>query len=49
MAAITAAATARTESRGCHRRADAELTLPQWRRHLVSTLNSHALQLEVRP
>jgi L-aspartate oxidase len=38
MAVITAAATRRTESRVCHRRSDIEATRPEWRRHLVSTI-----------
>jgi L-aspartate oxidase len=40
MAVITGAALRRTESRGCHRRSDVEATRPQWRRHLVSTLDT---------
>jgi L-aspartate oxidase len=38
MAVITGAAARRAESRGCHRRSDVDGTRPEWRRHLVSTL-----------
>jgi len=33
--AVVAAATARTESRGCHRRTDFTEALPEWQRHLL--------------
>lgn len=33
--AVVAAATARTESRGCHRRTDFTQALPEWQRHLL--------------
>ncbi len=33
--ALVAAATARTESRGCHRRTDFTQALPEWQRHLL--------------
>ena len=33
-AAVVVAATARTESRGCHRRADFPESRDEWRRHL---------------
>jgi L-aspartate oxidase len=39
MTAVTAAATRRTESRGCHRRTDVEGPRPAWQRHLVGTLD----------
>jgi L-aspartate oxidase len=32
--AVVAAANARTESRGCHRRADHPDPVPEWQRHL---------------
>jgi len=38
MAAITAAATIRVESRGCHRRTDVTDPVQAWRTHLISTL-----------
>jgi L-aspartate oxidase len=44
--AVVAAAQARTESRGCHRRIDVTEPDPAWQRHLVATLsNGH---MEVR-
>jgi L-aspartate oxidase len=38
--ALVAAATARTESRGCHRRSDFTEPRPEWQRHLDVTLGS---------
>ena len=38
--AIVAAASARTESRGCHRRADHPTPRPEWVRHLDVTLDA---------
>jgi L-aspartate oxidase len=44
---LCAAATARTESRGCHRRTDEPLTRPDWRVRLVHRLD-HAGHLHTR-
>jgi L-aspartate oxidase len=44
--AVVAAAQARTESRGCHRRIDVTEPDPAWERHLVATL--HDGHIEVR-
>jgi L-aspartate oxidase len=51
MIAITTAATAREESRGCHRRADVDGPREAWRRHVISTLEpgEATIRLEVRP
>ena len=38
-AAVLAAATARTESRGCHLRIDFPRTAPEWRRSIAVTLD----------
>ena len=40
MAVITSAASRRAESRGCHRRGDVDAARPEWRRHLVSTVDA---------
>ena len=40
-AAVVAAATVRTESRGCHRRADHSEPREAWRRHLLAGLDEH--------
>jgi L-aspartate oxidase len=48
--AMVAAASARTESRGCHRRSDHPAALPEWIRHLDVTLDSAgAIGVEDRP
>jgi L-aspartate oxidase len=38
--AMVAAAAARTESRGCHRRSDHPIPNPEWVRHLDVTLDA---------
>jgi L-aspartate oxidase len=48
--AMVAAASARTESRGCHRRSDHPETLPEWLRHLDVTLDAAGtISVEDRP
>jgi L-aspartate oxidase len=48
--AMVAAASARTESRGCHRRSDHPDPRPEWVRHLDVTLDaSGAVHVEDRP
>jgi L-aspartate oxidase len=42
MTVVTAAASRREESRGCHRRTDAGGPSEAWRRHLASTLDQHS-------
>jgi succinate dehydrogenase/fumarate reductase flavoprotein subunit len=47
---MVAAASARTESRGCHRRSDHPETLPEWLRHLDVTLDAAGtISVEDRP
>jgi L-aspartate oxidase len=43
--AVVAAATARTESRGCHRRSDFPATRPEWQRHLDVALGDDAVEV----
>ena len=42
---VTTAALARTESRGCHRRADHPDTDPAWVRHIVHALDRTHLEV----
>jgi len=48
--AMVAAASARTESRGCHRRSDHPISRPEWVRHLDVTLDAAGIiSVEDRP
>lgn len=48
--AVVAAASARTESRGCHRRSDHPTSRPEWLRHLDVTLDATGtVSVEDRP
>ena len=48
--AMVAAASARTESRGCHRRSDHPTSRPEWIRHLEVTLDpTGTINVEDRP
>jgi L-aspartate oxidase len=48
--AMVAAASARTESRGCHRRSDHPTSRPEWVRHLDVTLDGiGTIAVEDRP
>ncbi len=44
--AVVAAAQARTESRGCHRRIDVAEPDPAWERHLVATLRNGHIEVQ---
>ncbi|HEU0089380.1 MAG TPA: L-aspartate oxidase [Pseudonocardiaceae bacterium] len=48
-AAVLAAATARTETRGCHLRTDYPDPMPQWRRSITVTLDDTGLPVAVEP
>ncbi|MGQ0778965.1 MAG: L-aspartate oxidase [Pseudonocardiales bacterium] len=48
-AAVLAAATARTETRGCHVRSDHPLVCPEWRRSLVVTLDDVGWPVPAEP
>ena len=46
---LTAAAAARTESRGCHRRTDVDAPRPEWRTHLAVRLDRSAADGALAP
>ncbi|MGH3793988.1 MAG: L-aspartate oxidase [Pseudonocardiaceae bacterium] len=48
-AAVLAAATARTESRGCHLRTDHPRTAPEWRRSITVTLDETGAPVPAEP
>ena len=47
--AVVAAALARTESRGCHRRSDWPEPRDEWRKHLGVLLNASGIHLDGSP
>ncbi|HEX2301469.1 MAG TPA: L-aspartate oxidase, partial [Pseudonocardiaceae bacterium] len=48
-AAVLAAATARTESRGCHLRTDYPGSCPQWQRSITVTLDDAGVPVADEP